>query len=113
MKTNEELNRLLYKKVCAEQKQYYTELLSMSPAKILDNAYPFLVREDILIYLENNKLADNRARALLRSKHPLEDMCNGYMDLETGYMGGIKDAITETADELIRAEKAKANREAR
>ncbi len=111
--TNEELNAKLFEKATKEQEEYKAKLLSMSPQQILDNAYPYIVREDILISLENNELDGNRAKALLKSKHPLYDIYNLYADLETGYMNGIRDVIEETADKLIKDAKSKAHRDAR
>ena len=72
--TNEELNTRLYEKMFAEQEQFRDWLLSQPPAEILNHAYEYTMREDILMSLEYNDLEDSQARALLNGgkikKHP-------------------------------------------
>ena len=65
--TNEELNTRLYEKMFAEQEQFRDWLLSQPPAEILNHAYEYTVREDILMSLEYHDLEDSQARALLKS----------------------------------------------
>jgi len=50
--TNEELNTALYEKMFAEQETYRAWLLSQPPEEILNHAYEYTVREDILMSLE-------------------------------------------------------------
>ena len=70
--TNEELNTKLYEKMFAEQEQFRDWLLSQPPAEVLNHAYEYTVREDILVSLEYNDLEDSQARALLKSGKPLK-----------------------------------------
>ena len=72
--TNEELNTRLYEKMFAEQEQFRDWLLSQPPAEILNHAYEYTVREDILMSLEYNDLEDSQARALLKSGKPLKQI---------------------------------------
>ena len=111
--TNEELNTALYQKIFDEQEAYRSELLSMSPEQILEHAYAYTVREDILLSMEYNDLSDSRAKELLKSKTPLADIFSKWENHETDYMGEIRDMIEGHADSLIRDAKAKANRDAR
>ena len=62
--TNEELNTRLYEKMFAEQEQFRDWLLSQPPAEILNHAYEYTMREDILMSLEYHDLEDSQARAL-------------------------------------------------
>jgi hypothetical protein len=111
--TNEELSVKLFEKAAKEQEEYRAALLSMQPKQILENAYQYVVREDILISLEHDSFNDKRVRALLKSQHPISDIYNQYIDIETGGMNGIRDAIEETANKRIREAKAKENRDVR
>ena len=111
--TNEELNTALYQKMFDEQEAYRSELLSMPPEQILEHAYAYTVREDILLSMEYNDLSDSRAKELLKSKTPLADIFSKWENHETDYMGEIRDMIESHADSLIRDAKAKANRDAR
>ena len=85
--TNEELNAKLYEKMFAEQEKYREKLLTMQPEEILEHAYEYAVREDILASLENNELEDSQARALLKYARPLSLV---YKEYETGLMNTWK-----------------------
>ena len=54
----EELNTALYKKMFAEQEQFKDWLLTQPPQEILNHAYEYTMREDILLSLEYNDLTD-------------------------------------------------------
>ena len=54
--THEELNTALFEKMFAEQKTYRAWLLSQPPEEILNHAYEYTVREDILMSLEYHDL---------------------------------------------------------
>ena len=47
--TNEELNTELYKKLFAEQENFKGWLLSQPPTEILNHAYEYVMKEDILL----------------------------------------------------------------
>ena len=47
--TTDELNVLLYQKMAAEQANYRAHLLTLPPEEILELAYAYATREDILI----------------------------------------------------------------
>ena len=111
--TNEELNTALYQKMFDEQEQYRDELLGLTPAEILDHAYEYTVREDILLSLEYRALSDPMAKELLKSKTPLADIFSKWENHETGYMDEIRDMIETHAEDLIRDAKEKADRDAR
>ena len=84
--TNEELNTRLYEKMFAEQEQFRDWLLSQPPAEILNHAYEYTVREDIVMAMEQLELTDTQAQALLDSPSPLADVYRYFEKLETGYM---------------------------
>ena len=111
--TNEELNTALYKKMYAEQEKFKDELRSFSPEEVMRNSYELVIREDILLSMEENDLTDAQAKALLASPHPLSDIFLKWESQESHHMEEILDTIECHADELIRDAKAKANREVR
>ena len=111
--TNEELNTQLYKKMFAEQEEYRATLLSMPPEMILDCAYAYAVREDILLSLEYNDLSDEQAKALLKSKHPLSDVFTKWENHQSEYMEDIRDVIEVCANDRIQKAKNKENRDTR
>ena len=109
--TNEELNTRLYEKMFAEQEQFRDWLLSQPPAEILNHAYEYTVREDILMSLEYNDLEDSQARALLKSGKPLKQIFERWEDKETSHMENIWDTVQEQAKAAEAKQKAKAQKE--
>ena len=75
------------------------------------NAYELVIREDILLSMEENDLTFEQAKALLKSDHPLGDLFLKWERSESGHMAEIRELIESHADALIR--NAKANRDAR
>lgn len=109
--TNEELNTRLYEKMFAEQEQFRDWLLSQPAAEILNHAYEYTVREDILMSLEYNDLEDSQARALLKSGKPLKQIFERWEDKETSHMENIWDTVQEQAKAAEAKQKAKAQKE--
>ena len=98
---NEELNTKLYEKMFAEQDTFRDWLLGQEPAAVLDHAYEYTMREDILMSLEYNDLTDAQAQALLSSKTPLEDVFHEFENQETDHMENILDCITGRANDVV------------
>lgn len=99
--TNEELNTRLYEKMFAEQEQFRDWLLSQPPAEILNHAYEYTVREDILMSLEYHDLEDSQARALLKSDKPLKQIFERWENQETSYMDTVWDMQTVSAGAVL------------
>ena len=66
MNTND-LNTALYEKMAAEQDKYRDWLKSQPPAEVLNHAYEYTVREDIVMAMEELELTAAQAHALLDS----------------------------------------------
>lgn len=95
--TTEEKNTALYRKMYAEQEDFRTWLMSQSPEIILEHAYEYKLKEDILLSLEYNDLEDIKAEALLRLDQPLQKVYERLDSRETGYMDSVWDTIEECA----------------
>lgn len=105
--TNEELNTALYEKMFAEQEIYRAWLLSQPPEEILNHAYEYTVREDILMSLEYHDLLDAQARALLKSPSPLADVFADWENKETGHMDDIWQTVEDRAKAEVQKHKKK------
>lgn len=112
-KTGSELNTELYQKMFAEQEQYRAELLTMSPQEILEHAYEYVAREDILLSLEYSDLSAKQAQALLGTDTPLADIFAKWENRETDHMADIWDTVENRANELLRQSFLAAHRESR
>ena len=109
--TNEELNTALYEKMFAEQETYRAWLLSQPPEEILNHAYEYTVREDILMSLEYHDLPDAQARALLKSPSPLADVFADWENKETGHMADIWQTVEDRAKAEVQKHKKKDEKE--
>ena len=98
-------------KMFAEQEQFRDWLLSQPPAEVLNHAYEYTVREDILVSLEYNDLEDSQARALLKSGKPLKQIFERWEDKETSHMENIWDTVQEQARAAEAKQKSKAQME--
>lgn len=105
----EQFNQALYDKMAAEQQQFKYELLGLTPEEVLDHAYEFTVREDILMAMEFIELSAAQVAALLESPAPLADIFKDFRDMETGYMDNLQECIEGRAESLRDAQR-KANR---
>ena len=101
MKPND-LNTALYEKMAAEQDKYRDWLKSQPAAEVLNHAYEYTVREDIVMCMEELELTEAQAKALLASPTPLADVYKDFEKLETSYMDVIRDTIESRADEVCR-----------
>ena len=66
MNSNEK-NTALYEKMAAEQDTFRDWLKSQSPEEVLNHAYEYTVREDIVMAMEELELSDAQAQALCSS----------------------------------------------
>lgn len=111
--TNEDLNTRLFEKMAAEQTRYRDWLLTLPPAELLQHAYEYSVREDIVMCVEELNLPDKQAKALFKAKTPVADIFKSWEKRETGYMDQVRDTLESKANENIRADFIKARREER
>lgn len=94
---NEELKNTLMDKLSREQDKYRDWLKGQPPEEILHHSYEYIVREDILMCMEELPLTEAETRALLLSPSPMAILYDKFSDLETGYMDTIRDSIEDTA----------------
>ena len=111
--TIEELNTKVYEKMFAEQENFRNWLLTQTPQEVLNHAYEYTIREDIVLSMEYNDLSPKQATALLKSPTPLADVFAKWESWETDHMQNIWEAVTDRANDLIRSENAKSRNEER
>ena len=89
VKTAEEFNAELYEKVSAEFEEYKNNLLAMSPEQILEHAYDYAIREDIVLALEYFDLHARQAQALLKADNVLDAVLEKWEGWKNNYMESI------------------------
>ena len=92
---------------------YYTLSASQEPSEILNRTYEYTMREDIVMCMEELELEPEKARALLRSPCPLNDVYKEFRDRETEHMDTIRDSIETEADKSLQRQEKKQQRESR
>ena len=102
--TQEEMLTALYEKMAAEQDKYRDWLKGQPAAEVLNHAYEYTVREDIVMCMEELELTEAQAKALLASPTPLADVYKDFEKLETSYMDVIRDTIETRANEMYQAQ---------
>lgn len=98
---NEELNTAVYKKLFADQQKYRDWLMSQSPEEILNHAYEYNVREDIVLAMEYHDLTDEQAKALLDSPAPLDEIFHAFEQIEGDHMDIVWGCIETRANDII------------
>ena len=99
--TNEERNTALYQKMFAEQEKFRDWLKGQPPEEVLNHAYEYTIREDILLSLEYHDLSDAQADALMKSPNPLADVFRDFEKRETYHMETIWDCLESRADTIL------------
>ena len=97
MPENEKLNQHLYEKMSADQDKYRDWLTSQPPEEILNHAYEYSVREDILMAVEDMSLPADKVQALLSSNAPLDEIYNDFSQIEGDHMDIIRGCIETRA----------------
>ena len=76
-------------------------LLGQSPEEVLNHAFEYSMREDILMEMEELELPAPLAAALLESPFPLADIYKDFRDMETGHMNDVRECIEGRAESLL------------
>ena len=82
-----------------------------APEEILNHAYEYTMREDILMSLEYHDLPDAQAKALLKSPSPLADVFADWENKETGHMDDIWQTVEDRAKAEVQKHKKKDEKE--
>ncbi|MEE1423830.1 MAG: DUF3848 domain-containing protein, partial [Gemmiger sp.] len=92
---NDPLVAKLNSKMQQEQNEYRAWLLAQPPEEILNHAYEYSVREDIILATEEMNLIPAQVRALLKSPAPLADVYKDFSKLETDYMSIVAQCVED------------------
>ena len=99
------LNTQLYQKMFAEQAHFKDWLMSLPQEEVLNHAYEYTCREDILLSLEYNDLSPRQAKSLLKFPTPLADVFKKWDSWEDNrHMDNIWNAVEARANEVVRAD---------
>ena len=96
-----DMNTELYQKMQAELEQFKDWLLTQPPQEILNHAYEYSTKEDILLAFENFDLSDKQAQALLSQPMPLNEIFHAYEKTETDLIETLQLCMKSRADMIL------------
>ena len=97
-----ELYTLLYNRMAEEQNRYRAWLVGLPAEEILNYAYGYCVRQDILTAIQDMGLTEEQLLVLLDSPTPLEDVVRAFWKADIDQLEVIKYSIEETADNMLK-----------
>lgn len=97
--TTEQLSATAYDRLLAEQKSFRDWLLKQPAEEVLNHAYEYAMREDIVYAMEDLELSESQALALLGSETPLSNIYKTYLNVETDHMEVIQNCIEHFAND--------------
>ena len=103
-----QLNNELYNRMLEEQRGFIRDLMTTTPREILDKAYEYTIREDIVCVMESIDLSAKQCEALLKLETPIADVFKAFRDRETDHMDIVRDTLECHANAILRDEFKKA-----
>ena len=100
-----EKNTQLYEKMAAEQAKYRDWLMGQPPEDILNHAYEYAVREDILAAAELMELPQAQAAALLAVSSPMDAIYEAWKEREPVDLDPLLDCISDRAYTALQAQR--------
>ena len=101
------LKEQLIEKMEAEFEHFHSWLLEQPPEEILDLAYDYLTKQDILMNLEDTELSPAQIETMLRSPCPLEDVLRDCFHIDqSDYNYTLKVLIDQRADMEMEKQRA-------
>lgn len=97
--TTEEINLKLFEKMNKELSEYRASLLIMPPEQILQKAYEYIIKEDLVYVLMENDLSRMDAETLLKLEKPLHNCYQKFELSESNYPQNLLNAIKASAHE--------------
>lgn len=109
MQNDMEIRQELYSKMEKEYNSFIEKLKTLSPEEIIKSAYEKVIKEEILgeFYPEYEHYDIGKIRALNKTKEPLDELYQGWMDCDLGIHQVLEDSIYDTLEEVEREQKQK------
>ena len=94
-----EVNIILRKKARAELTILRKQLLAKSPQEVLDRAYEYATKSDMVTLINETEFSANQARALLRRPRLLDSLFKEYGDHSSNSMDVLVSFVMDKAEE--------------
>jgi len=107
--TEMDIRNQLYEKLEQEFKEYIDDMKNNEPEVIVNSAYEIVFKEEIItmFYPESERFDIEEIKALNKTKEPLNEMYEAWMDSDVGINSILEDSIEDRLDELVKEQKEK------
>lgn len=105
-----EANIILRKKARTELALLRKQLSALSPDTILDRAYEYVTKSDMVTLINETEFTAQQARAMLRKPRMLDSLFKDYGNHSSNSMDVLVSFMTDKADEYAAANQNKTSR---
>lgn len=106
------LKQEIYDKLEQEYNKFIEDLKTMTPEEIINKAYEKVMKEELkeMLYPEFNNYDLSELKALNKTKNPLEELYQGWMNYEGGVHEPLEYSIEDTLEFLKREQDRNKNK---
>ena len=99
----------LYEKMQNEYNDFIEEMKNNEPQFIVNNAYQIVIKEELvaMFYPESEQYDIDEIKALNKTKNPLEELYQGWMDSDAGIHSVLEDNVSDTIEEIQKEQREK------
>lgn len=100
MNCNDDIDRQLYDKICAEYELFIQKLEKMTPIQVIEHAYEKVIKEELVMIFENTVFSEVEAGILIELDWPLEALYQEWLRNDFSFTEMITTTITNFASEI-------------
>lgn len=104
-----DIRKKLYEKMQKEYNDFIEEMKNNEPQFIVNNAYQIVIKEELvaMFYPESEQYDIDEIKALNKTKNPLEELYQGWMDSDAGLHFVLEDNVSDTIEEIQKEQREK------
>ena len=104
-----DIRKKLYEKMHNEYNDFIEEMKNNEPQFIVNNAYQIVIKEELvaMFYPESEQYDIDEIKALNKTKNPLEELYQGWMDSDAGIYSVLEDNVSDTIEEIQKEQREK------
>jgi len=104
-----DVRKKLYEKMQKEYNDFIEEMKNNEPQFIVNNAYQIVIKEELvaMFYPESEQYDIDEIKALNKTKNPLEELYQGWMDSDAGIHSVLEDNVSDTIEEIQKEQREK------
>ena len=104
-----DIRKKLYEKMQKEYNDFIEEMKNNEPQFIVNNAYQIVIKEELvaMFYPESEQYDIDEIKALNKTKKPLEELYQGWMDSDAGINSVLEDNVSNTIEEIQKEQREK------